>query len=47
MPPKLILGALRPKEERKRAIELFREWDGVMQKHHGPLYHRKLGYTLH
>lgn len=46
-PPKITIRPLRPVEERKRAIELYREWDAVMTKHHGPLYYRVKGYSLH
>lgn len=47
MPPKLIMRPSQATPERVRALQLFREWDAVMVKHHGTLYHRKLGYTLH
>ncbi len=45
--PKLTIRALRPNEQRTRAIQLFREWDAVMTKHHGPLYYRVKGYSVH
>lgn len=45
-PPKLTMRPSRF-QERKRAIELFREWDAVMVKHHGELYYRAMRYTLH
>jgi len=46
-PKPLTMRPHHPGSERRRAIELFRAWDQVMQKHHGELYHLRLGYTLH
>lgn len=46
-PKPLTMRPHHPGSERRRAIELFRAWDQVMQKHHGELYHRKLGYSVH
>jgi hypothetical protein len=46
-PKPLTMRPNHPGSERRRAIELFQAWDQVMQKHHGTLYHRRLGYSLH
>lgn len=29
------------------AIAKFQEWDRAMQRQHGPLYYREMGYTVH
>jgi hypothetical protein len=46
-PKPLTMRPHHPGSERRRAIELFQAWDEVMQKHHGTLYYRKLGYSVH
>lgn len=33
--------------ERHRALIQFRLWEADMIRRYGPLYYRKLGYTLH
>lgn len=37
----------RRSHDRAAAVRKFREWDQAMQRRHGPLYHQRLGYTLH
>jgi hypothetical protein len=36
-----------PASVRNRAVRRFREWDASMIRRYGPLYHRRMGYTVH
>lgn len=47
MAPKIIVRSRTPARVRRRAIQMFREWDASMTRDHGPLYYRKMGYTVH
>ena len=35
------------RQHQASAIARFREWDRAMQRQHGPLYYREMGYTVH
>lgn len=37
----------RRSHDRVAAVKQFREWDQAMQRRHGPLYYRAMGWTLH
>jgi hypothetical protein len=47
MLPRITVRPPRPEAERRRAVELYRQWDAAMIRRYGPLYHRKKGYTVH
>lgn len=37
----------RRSHDRAAAVKQFREWDQAMQRRHGPLYYRAMGWTVH
>jgi hypothetical protein len=47
MAPKIIVRSPNTPRVRQRAILMFREWDASMTRDHGPLYYRRMGYTVH
>jgi hypothetical protein len=47
MPSKITVRPPLPASVRNRAVRRFREWDASMIRRYGPLYHRKMGYTVH
>jgi hypothetical protein len=47
MAPKIIVRPRNPICIRRRAIQMFREWDESMSREYGPLYYRTMGYTVH
>lgn len=47
MTHRITVRPRRSAAERRRAVELFREWDAAMVRRYGPLYYRRMRYTLH
>lgn len=42
-----VLQHEEPNRSRRRAVEQFRRWDESMIRKLGPLYHVRVGYSVH